>query len=74
MNTRRSYVIKMDVDKLQKMIIAVANAREFMTEGQELRIEVSHNVDFVFENLKPFIATTAVSRESEPSKDQASLQ
>lgn len=70
MNTRMSYEVRMDVEKLQKMIQAVKNASEVMTEGQTFRIEVSYNVDFVFNGLKPFNVTTATSRESEPSKEQ----
>lgn len=69
MNTRISYNVNMDVDTLEKMIVAVKNAKENMTEGQVLRIQVSHNVDFVFHNLKPFNATTATSRESAPAPE-----
>jgi intracellular sulfur oxidation DsrE/DsrF family protein len=70
MNTRMAYEVKMDVEKLQQMIQAVKNASEAMTEGQTFRIEVAYNIDFIFTGLKPFSHPTAISRESEPLKDQ----
>jgi hypothetical protein len=68
MNTRMSYEIKMNTEKLQQIFNAVKNAAEHMTEGQVLRIEIAHNVDFVFYGLKPFVSTTASSRETEIEK------
>lgn len=69
MNTRMSYEIKMTTERLQQMIFAANSASKAMTEGQVLRIEVSHNVDFVFYNLKPFQVSTGATKESESPKE-----
>jgi len=72
--SRNSFKIKMDIEILQKYILAVQNAKENMLEGQVFTIEVSPIVDFEFHDLKTFKSTTAISRESEPMKEQSSLQ
>lgn len=74
MKIRMSYQIKMDVDTLQQMIAAVAIAKENMLEGQVLTIEVSPNVDFMFNGLKPMKILTSVSKESEAGEQNLSLQ
>ncbi len=53
MNARLAYEIKMTPEKLQEIYHYVTNARKHLIEGQVLRVEVSTNVDFVFQTLKP---------------------
>ena len=68
MNTRMAYEIKMSSEKLQQMLTVVKKASGHMTEGQVLRIEIAHNVDFVFHGLRPFASTTESRRETEIEK------
>ena len=73
MKTRISYQIKMNVETLQKMIAAVAYAKENMLESQTLVIEVDHRVDFIFEDLKPFKSSTYISKETELLLEKAPI-
>lgn len=63
--SRNAFKIKMDIETLQRYILAAQNAKENMLEGQTFTIEVSPIVDFEFQNLKTFSITTAVSRETD---------
>ena len=69
--SRNAFKIRMDIEMLQKYILAAQNAKENMLEGQVFTIEISPIVDFEFYNLKPFSSTTAIIRESEPMKEQS---
>lgn len=66
LNVRTTYTIPMTKERLQQMIAAIDNAGENMLQGQDLYIQVSHNVDFKVSDLRPFSSSTAVYRESTP--------
>ena len=69
MNNRLAFEIEMTTEQLQKMCEYVSNAQQVMTEGQVFRLEVSHNIDFVFKNLKPFKGPLSNFRETEEILD-----
>lgn len=74
MNNRMAFEIKMTPEKLQEICQYVKNAQEHMMEGQTFRVEIFHNIDFVFHGLKPFKVPTGSSREPELLKDNSGLQ
>ena len=69
MQNRLAFEIEMTTEQLQKMCEYVSNAQQVMVEGQVFKLEVSHNVDFVFKNLKPFKGPLSNYRESEEVLD-----
>lgn len=73
MNNRLAFEIEMTTEQLQKMCEYVANAQQLMAEGQIFRLEVSHNVDFVFKNLKPFRGPINNFRETETVLDSGRI-
>lgn len=72
-NTRLAFEIEMTTEQLQEMCKYVSNAQQVMTEGQVFRLEVSHNVDFVFKNLKPFKGPLTNYRETEVPLDSGRI-
>lgn len=72
--TRNAFKIRMDIEILQRYILAAQYAKENMLEGQTFTIEVSPLVDFEFQNLKTFSATTAISRESANTEQTFNIQ
>lgn len=54
MKNRIAFEVEMTIEQLQEMLKYATNAQRLMAEGQVFKLEVSHNVDFTFRNLKPF--------------------